>query len=86
MTQIDDTVTMARLLGNLYAEIFQRRRSEVNSVLSKSSHPIDSQNLKEDKWNVLHAGTTIWVWGPSGKSDQTDSSPLQGRWSECFWG
>lgn len=85
MPEIDDTVTMARLLGNLYAEVFQRRRSEVNSVLSRSSHPTDSVRLAEDTHSVLHANTTVWLWGPSGNSDQTDTSPLQGRWSECFW-
>ena len=85
MSEVDDTITLARLLGKIYSEVFQRRSKDDSSILSKAAHNDDEQVLKEDIFSVLYSGTTIWVWGVSGSSNQTNSSPLQGVWNDSFW-
>lgn len=79
-----DELGLARVIGNIYTEVFQRRQPSDN-VIFKTRHALEDQNLNEATFTVLHSNATIWVWGQSGSSNHTDSSPLQGVWGEGFW-
>jgi hypothetical protein len=82
---LQNELDLARLIGNIYTEVFQRRQADENSPIFKSANNIDSLEVSEDNFDVLHQNTAVWVWGISGSSDQTDSAFMQGRWSEGYW-
>jgi hypothetical protein len=82
---LQNELDLARLIGNIYTEVFQRKLADENSPIFKSANSIESLRISEDTFDVLHQLASVWVWGPSGLSDQTDSSSMQGRWSEAFW-
>jgi hypothetical protein len=83
----NDEIILARLLGNIYNELFQHRKAGDNTVIKKASHNVHFQSVKEDTFNVLHDSTGIYLWGPSsGKSGQTNSAIMQGEWGDSIWG
>lgn len=80
MPHVDaDALELARLLGILYTEVFQRTVKEENKPLSKSSHKQDRMTLKEDTFTVLVPSLTETLWGQSGISHHVSenfSTPL----------
>ena len=85
MVQSNEGLRLSKVLGNLYTEVFGRRPTDDNSPLKKSQHLFQDASIKEDTHSILNANTTIWVWGVSGSSPQTDSSPLAGEWGIGAW-
>lgn len=82
-----DEVELARLLGTLYTEVFQRRVRQDNKPLSQSSHKLDRLTLDEDVFTVLTTATNTTLWGQSGVSHHIPANGIQGVWSEGgSWG
>jgi len=82
-----DEIELARVLGVLYTEVFQRTVKEENKPLSKSAHKQDRMTLKEDFLTVLTTGTNKTLWGQSGVSHHLAVDNIQGVWSEGgSWG
>mgnify|MGYP004453883493 CR=1 FL=1 len=82
-----DEIELARLLGSLWTEVFQRTVKEENKPISKSSHKQDRMTLKEDFHTVLTTNTNKTLWGVAGASHHLAVDNIQGVWSEGgSWG
>ena len=82
-----DALDLARLLGQLYTEVFQRTVKEENKPISQSIHKQDRMTLKEDFFTVLTTATNKTLWGQSGVSHHLTVDSIQGVWSEGgSWG
>lgn len=79
-------VEAAKVISNLFAEVFQRRRVS-DQVLALSNTPDDIVVVTEHRaWGLLMTDTNDHVWGPGGPSSETNSSGASGRWGEAAWG
>ena len=86
-SELQSQLDLARLLGTLYTEVFQRKKPGDNKPLSKASHKQDRMTLKEDTFTVLAESTAVYKWGQSGVSHHTTSGSIQGVWGEGgYWG
>ena len=82
-----DTIELARLLGSLYTEVFQRSESNDNKPISQSTHNQDRMTIDEDVFAILVTATNETLWGPSGISHHLNFSGIQGVWGEGgTWG
>jgi hypothetical protein len=82
-----DDLALSRLLGNLYTEVFQRKQSNPNRPLNRSSHQPEIQTVTDDLKGRLVLNTNTFVWGPGGGSDETDNTPSSARWiGTAVWG
>ena len=78
-------IEVAKMLGNIYSELFQRR-ALTDSVLKISNSPNDVCPVVESSRAFLITETNDHVWGPGGQSPETDGVGMAGRWSEAVWG
>ena len=82
-----DDIELARLLGALYTEVFQRTVKEDNKPISQSIHNQDRVTMDEDVFGVLVDADSTNVWGPGGLSHHLAVSNRQGVWGEgSNWG
>lgn len=84
MAAPNDLLALAKLLGLLYTEVFQKKAGDPNKPLNQSSHIPDVQTILEDMKSVLIPNTVTYIWGPGGTSGE---APIAGtdiatRWSE----
>lgn len=80
-------VEFAKLISNLYSEVFQRRRSGDNTILKKSAHAVEDLEIVEDIHSNLNASLTF-QWGPGGVTPSvlsTVGTKLAGQWGEAVW-
>jgi len=78
-------IEVAKILSNLWSEVFQRR-STTDALLKISNSPDDTVPLDEIVRGILITETNDHVWGPGGQSSETDGVGMSGRWSEATWG
>jgi hypothetical protein len=79
---VQEELALSRLLGALYTEVFQRKPANPNKPLNRGSHQAYEQSIEDSmKTRLLTDASITEVWGPSGSSDETDSSNLSVRWS-----
>ena len=87
---VREDLAFARLMGSLYTEVFQRRPSNPNKPLNRSSHHVDTQITTDDLLATEVTNTNLYVWGPGGASPFTNSSSLYGEWGPSItlatWG
>lgn len=82
-----DEIRLARILGNLYTEVFGRTAIGENIVIKRSAHNFDRLSLKEDILSVLTTATNKTLWGQAGISHHIAVDNIQGVWSEGgSWG
>ncbi|MEK6862071.1 MAG: hypothetical protein AABY07_08975 [Nanoarchaeota archaeon] len=81
----DESIQLAKLISNLYSEIFNRRITNENVIIKKSAHNIEEIGTEDSIHEMLTASTSIFLWGPSGNSSESGISPMQGRWGEGVW-
>jgi len=90
MADEGDILELARLLGGLYTEVFQRKSQEENKPLSQSIHKQDRMIIKEQDDQVLHTATNVYVWGPGGLSNFVNVDKMHAGWGASFdsgiWG
>jgi len=77
-----DNIELARLLGSLYTEVFQRTVKEDNKPISQSMHNQDRMTIDEDVFGILVTATNTTLWGPAGVSHHLAVTGIQGVWSE----
>ena len=77
-----DDIELARLLGALYTEVFQRTVKEDNKPISQSIHNQDRMTIDEDVFGILVTATNTTLWGPAGVSHHLTLTGIQGVWSE----
>ena len=75
-----DELTLARLIGNIYTEVFQRRPYNPNKRVHLGIHRVYEQPLSEKFKSRLIADANVDQWGPGGVSDETDGTPSAARW------
>ena len=85
---LDDSTELARIIGNIYTEVFQRKNADENTVIKKSVHNLETQGLSEETFTLQMSATTVHIWGPGGASDMIDSGGnTSGRWGfGANWG
>jgi len=82
-----DDIELARLLGALYTEVFQRSVKEDNKPISQSTHNQDRLTIDEDVFGILVTASNTTLWGPGGLSHHLSVTGIQGVWSEGgSWG
>lgn len=82
-----DDLTLSRLLGELYTEVFQRKPHNPNKPTSRASHNISARPVSDALKTRLVTGTNVYIWGPGGVSDETDGTPSSTRWGfSGVWG
>ena len=74
-------ITLAKILGNLYTEVFQRRQISESEAIRASAHALDTVDLAEKVFTLLDTSTNRWAWGPA-PSDQVNVDLRQGVWSQ----
>ena len=77
-----DDIELARLLGALYTEVFQRTVKEDNKPISQSIHNQDRMTIDEDVFGILVTATNTTLWGPGGVSHHLTLTGIQGVWNE----
>ncbi len=87
MVMSDSNYDLAKIIGKLYNEVFQRGPSSgANNVISKAALANDATPLSEDTFQVLHDNTVTWIWGPGGYSDMVNNGAnSSARWGEARW-
>ena len=84
MAAPNDLLALAKLLGLLYTEVFQKKASDPNKPLNQSSHIPDLQVILDDTKSVLIPNTVTYTWGTNGTSGEAPiaSTDIATRWSE----
>jgi hypothetical protein len=77
-----DDLELARLLGALYTEVFQRTVKEDNKPISQSTHNQDRMTIDEDVFGILVTASNTTLWGVAGVSHHLSLTGIQGVWSE----
>ncbi len=76
--------SLARLLGAIYTETFQRRPLNPNKPINRSTHNLWEMPVLDDLKTrlVTEAGMTF-IYGPGGPSDEASSgvAGISGRYS-----
>lgn len=84
---ISDDLAFAKMLGAIYTEVFQRSQSNPNKPLNVSAHSPWDQVILDDVKSLLSTSTNVYVWGPSGTSDEVNATPSSARWGMTgVWG
>lgn len=87
---VREDLAFARLLGSLYNEVFQRKPSNPNKPINRSSHHQDQQVVSDDVLATEVTNTNLYIWGPGGSSPFTNSSGLYAEWGASItlatWG
>ena len=84
---ISNDVTLARMMGLLYTEVFQRKPRNDNKPFNRGTHGLREQAISDAFKSRLVTGTNVYIWGPGGVSDETDGTPSSARWGfSGTWG
>ena len=86
MPNTNADIIVAKLLSNIYTELFQRRTTSHQVTIKKSSNIEDDGIISEYLDTTLISSSAIWKWGPDGGSSPfINTSPLQGVWGLGEW-
>lgn len=84
---VNQDKALARLLGAIYTEVFQRRADNPNKPINRSAHSSYDLPIGDDLKSRLIPQANVYVWGPGGVSDEVDGTPSSARWGfTAVWG
>jgi hypothetical protein len=79
-SNVQDDLTLARLLGYLYTEVFESKSSDPNTPLSRSAHLNEEQFVKDRVIDILLAASATYVWGPGGVNPMLGIVGMYATW------
>lgn len=74
MAGTNDLQALARLLGLLYTEVFQRKANDPNKPLNQSNHIPDQLIILDTVKSVQIPDNLTYVWGPAGTSGEAPAT------------
>ena len=79
-------LALAKLIGYLYTEVFQKRPADPNKPLNRAMHLPEVEVIADRDWafGAVYTVNQNTVWGPGGQSDTTSDGGA-GRPTACRW-
>jgi hypothetical protein len=79
-SNIQDDLTLARLLGYLYTEVFETTSADPNIPLNRSAHLDEEQFIRDRVRTTVLAASANYVWGPGGVSPMSGLPGMHATW------